>query len=387
MTTFFAVSGTPPQYEISSGVPASGYVLKAYAAGTSTPINMATDYTGGTLVSTITLNASGYPAVSGNVIIPHIAQNYKLALYPSASAAASNTGAIWTLDNVQIGTSGDSQGGLTDIASDATVSLNSDSTNYFNMTGTTTITGITLAEGSVATVKFAGVLILTNSAFLINIGGSNITTAVGDIAVFRGETGGVVRMQSYIRAASLYAATDSPTFTGTPAAPTAAVRTNTTQLATTAYVQGEKYLYQNASLITSSLATGTTTIPLDDTIPQNTEGDEYMTLAFTPISASSTLVIEATVILGSGGGGHAIAALFKNSDANALAAGAQISGGVGTAATVKMTYTMTAGTTSAITFRIRGGHSVAGTTSFNGVSGARIFGGVAKSSITIREVR
>lgn len=32
---------------------------------------------------------------------------------------------------------------------------------------------------------------------------------------------------------------DSPTFTGTPAAPTAAQGTNTTQLATTAYVQGE----------------------------------------------------------------------------------------------------------------------------------------------------
>lgn len=168
---------------------------------------------------------------------------------------------------------------------------------------------------------------------------------------------------------------------------TQAIRDNTTKIATTAYVQGEKYLYQNASVITSSLATGTTTIPLDDTIPQNTEGDEYMTLAFTPISASNTLVIEATVILGSGGGGHAIAALFKDSDANALAAGAQISGGGGTAATVKITHTMTAGTTSAITFRIRGGHSVAGTTSFNGISGARIFGGVASSSIVIREVR
>ena len=35
------------------------------------------------------------------------------------------------------------------------------------------------------------------------------------------------------------AALASPTFTGTPAAPTAAVGTNTTQLATTAYVQAE----------------------------------------------------------------------------------------------------------------------------------------------------
>lgn len=40
-------------------------------------------------------------------------------------------------------------------------------------------------------------------------------------------------------AAASYALLASPTFTGTPAAPTAAAGTNTTQLATTAYVQGE----------------------------------------------------------------------------------------------------------------------------------------------------
>ena len=38
---------------------------------------------------------------------------------------------------------------------------------------------------------------------------------------------------------SRYAGVASPTFTGTPAAPTAAANTNTTQIATTAYVQGE----------------------------------------------------------------------------------------------------------------------------------------------------
>jgi hypothetical protein len=38
---------------------------------------------------------------------------------------------------------------------------------------------------------------------------------------------------------SLYARLASPTFTGTPAAPTASSGTNTTQLATTAFVQQE----------------------------------------------------------------------------------------------------------------------------------------------------
>ncbi|CAB4180527.1 hypothetical protein UFOVP1040_70 [uncultured Caudovirales phage] len=40
---------------------------------------------------------------------------------------------------------------------------------------------------------------------------------------------------------------DSPTFTGTPAAPTATVDTNTTQLATTAYVVGQGYLKSGSS--------------------------------------------------------------------------------------------------------------------------------------------
>lgn len=102
MTTYYPISFAPTQYLTSSSVLASGYVLKAYSAGTSTPISMYTDYTGATPVSTITLNASGYPTVSGNIIIPHVAENYKLALYATQAAADANTGAIWNPDNIQV---------------------------------------------------------------------------------------------------------------------------------------------------------------------------------------------------------------------------------------------------------------------------------------------
>jgi hypothetical protein len=47
---------------------------------------------------------------------------------------------------------------------------------------------------------------------------------------------------------------------------------------------------------------------------------------------------------------------------------------------------MTAGTIIATTFKVRVGCSGAGTTTFNGVAGGRIFGGVMASSITITEV-
>lgn len=98
MTTYYPISFTPLSY----GSAYSGYVLKAYAAGTSNTISFYTDYTGGTPAATITLNAAGYPVVSSNVIIPHVSQDYKLALYPSAAAAAADTGATWSYDNIKI---------------------------------------------------------------------------------------------------------------------------------------------------------------------------------------------------------------------------------------------------------------------------------------------
>ena len=57
----------------------------------------------------------------------------------------------------------------------------------------------------------------------------------------------------------------SPTFTGTPAAPTAAVDTNTTQLATTAYVVGQGY-----AKLASPAFTGTPTAPTPATADNST---------------------------------------------------------------------------------------------------------------------
>lgn len=89
----------PPQF---TNADYSGYVLKAYADGTSTPISLYTDNTGGTAVGSIVLNAAGFPAVSGNVVHPYVDQNYKIALYPTQAAADANSGATWTIDNYDI---------------------------------------------------------------------------------------------------------------------------------------------------------------------------------------------------------------------------------------------------------------------------------------------
>jgi hypothetical protein len=48
---------------------------------------------------------------------------------------------------------------------------------------------------------------------------------------------------------------------------------------------------QVVSMASSVVATGTTIMPLDDTTPQNTEGNQYMTLDITPKSATNKLVV------------------------------------------------------------------------------------------------
>lgn len=147
-------------------------------------------------------------------------------------------------------------------------------------------------------------------------------------------------------------------------------------------------MLQMVSTVTGAVATGTTLIPADDTIPQNTEGDQYMSLAITPQSSTSKLIIDVTVNgAASGAAPNAIfAALFQDTTANALAVAWTTSYQAGTAIQVKFSYTMTSGTTSATTFKVRVGAQNAGTFTFNGVGGARFMGGVLASSIVIREV-
>lgn len=135
---------------------------------------------------------------------------------------------------------------------------------------------------------------------------------------------------------------------------------------------------------TGTVATGTTVLPIDDTIPQNTEGDQYMSLAITPTSASNYLKIEVVAILSHASATGLAVALFQDSTADALAA-STVYTTAGNLANIKLSYWMVSGTASATTFKVRAGSAGSGTTTFNGVGGARLFGGVASSSITITE--
>ena len=126
-----------------------------------------------------------------------------------------------------------------------------------------------------------------------------------------------------------------------------------------------------------------TTIPLDDTIPQNTEGTELITLAFTPKSASSTLIIEGFCFYSSTQTGTL--ALFVDSTADALAATAADAGS-NTATDISVKHSVASGSTSARTYKLRLGTSGGAEWEVNGVNGSQVFGGTACLVLKVTEV-
>ena len=138
----------------------------------------------------------------------------------------------------------------------------------------------------------------------------------------------------------------------------------------------------------SGMMTGSTTLPFDNTIPQNTEGDQYFSQAITPVAAANLLQIEHLGNYASSNTTTAfLVALFQDSTANALAA--TQNNRVGTAGSpccAHLFHQMIAGTVSATTFKIRAGTNAAGTTTANGSAGAGIFGGVMDSYLQAREI-
>ncbi len=145
-------------------------------------------------------------------------------------------------------------------------------------------------------------------------------------------------------------------------------------------------IVQEINTQSGAVAAGSNSIPEDDTIPQITEGNEYMTRTITPTSATNKLKIEVVFFGSVTSANQFAAALFQNGVANALACGWSVDDG-NEGSSIVFTHTMVAGTTSEITFSVRAGYVTGTTTTFNGWSSARKYGGVVASSITVKEIR
>lgn len=138
----------------------------------------------------------------------------------------------------------------------------------------------------------------------------------------------------------------------------------------------------------SAAATGTTVIPSDDTIPQNTEGDQYMTQVITPKSATNRMFIEAKFQGAiSVAPNDMTAALYQDATANAVAAGHTVVPTAGFMGVCMIGHDMVTGTTGATTFKVRGGSGSAATLTFNGSAGVRRYGGISFSYLKITEYK
>lgn len=138
---------------------------------------------------------------------------------------------------------------------------------------------------------------------------------------------------------------------------------------------------------TGEVATGTTLMVSDDSPPLITEGDQYMSQAITAKSSLNKFIVESHIL-----GTHSVAtasiimALYQDATSASLSAAAETSDTGGTAMSPSIRHVMIPGTASATTLRIRAGGNTAGTMTFNGAAGARSFGGVCNSYLSVTEI-
>jgi len=148
---------------------------------------------------------------------------------------------------------------------------------------------------------------------------------------------------------------------------------------------GSGLLVQSVYFETGVSATGTTTVPDDNTTPQQTEGNEFMTLAITPTDANNILRITVVAVLFHSATPADLLwlGLFQDSTADSIG-GSLASYGTNTkGAAFPLRHEMVAGTITTTTFKFRAGSKDAGTTTF----GSTLFNDNVLSSILIEEIK
>lgn len=188
-----------------------GVALGAYAAGVAyTFLPVATNTSGTVTVAVSGLATRNIKKFIGGAVVALAVGD----LIISQPAMIIDDGTQFILMNPQTYTHG------ADVASAGTTNLDTTTGDLVDVTGTTTITAITLSEGREVTVRFTGALTLTNGASLVLPGAANITTEAGDIAVFRGYASGVVRCVNFSPIGAYARLNKNQTFTkaqrGTP---------------------------------------------------------------------------------------------------------------------------------------------------------------------------
>ena len=136
---------------------------------------------------------------------------------------------------------------------------------------------------------------------------------------------------------------------------------------------------------TSSYATGTTIVPLDDTMPQNTEGDQFMSHVTASGSAANLMELGLQVTFSCSIASNSTGSIFQDASANPLTTVGMGSGN-GTILVFPLRDTCIAGTTASVTNKFRLGNTGATATYLNGIAAARLYGGAANSHMMGTEI-
>ena len=143
--------------------------------------------------------------------------------------------------------------------------------------------------------------------------------------------------------------------------------------------------------VDNAYKTGTAAFPFNSTVPTISEGDEYMRFVVTPVSATSTLLIDVTIQLSVSSADNVGAGLFELVSTNCLVANSHIAEGGSPRSQfqIRMIYQVASANTTARTYTVRAGQDGGnGDCFYNGsddVTRDGKFGGNVASTITVTE--
>ena len=454
----------------TTGAPASGYKLKTYVAGSSTPVatytTSAGDVSQGT---TITLNSAGFPT-TGQIWILE-GTSIKIEFTDPSDVVLKTEDNISGVNDAVLSTSEWMNGPAPSFISTTSFSLVGDQTSTFHVgrrvkttnsggtiysrisaTAYTTLTTVTVVNDSgvldsgLSAVEY-GILSATNFAIpkltetnkrLIDLPGladantwtntqilsgtltmsgksvidanasiaahattmdpwslGNYVTATGTAVTFTAlanapQAGAEVEI--YMNAAHIWTDNANLEVDG-DANWTAEVgdrvflRAKSTTVTTVRPVRkGGNVVVQSVISTSSVVSADVTAMPDDNTIPQNTEGYQYLSVSITPKSTTNRLFIEVLIHGFASANNSWSAALFQDDVVDALTAAKVVTTPNTNVLPLYFAWEMAAGTVSSTTFKVRAGQAAGATFTFNGQAGADWFGGVLNSYIRVTEI-
>ena len=137
----------------------------------------------------------------------------------------------------------------------------------------------------------------------------------------------------------------------------------------------------SASIVTSA-ASGTGLIPCDNTVPQNTEGEQYVTTTLIPSSPCNLARVLGVFVGVTSVLTNITIALFRDSAANGLATNTLTVASAGGTGTLAINHILALGSQTATTFKMRAGLNVAGTLTVNAFN----FGNTSNTHLEAWEV-